>query len=91
MAESYRAMEQRHEAADWEMERQEWYGRWAGDGPDHEVAEEEPAIVRDCTNCHNGDGSTPPNCRVADKRLVFGDGEIVCYAGAWDPVDEVAA
>ena len=35
MAESYHAMAERHAAIDWEMERQEWYARWApGLSPD---------------------------------------------------------
>ena len=89
MAESYREMEARHEALDAQMDRQEWADRWGGPSEYYEVDESEPGVVRDCTNCRNGDGCTPPNCTLAHIELVLVGGEIVCSGGAWDPREEV--
>jgi len=85
-AESYREMEMRHDAMDAQMDGQEWTARWAGpSGYYSPIEKPDPATVRDCTTCHNGDGSTPPNCTLEHIDHVLIDGEIVCSGGVWGP------
>jgi len=92
MAESYREMEMRHAVADEQVWRQEYARRWAGPSGYYDpIKAPSPATVRDCTTCHNGDGSTPPNCTLAHIDHVLIDGEIVCSGGVWGPRREGAA
>lgn len=92
MTESYREMEQRHAALDYQEERQKWRDRWIGQGEDHIVADPEPDTVRDCSNCYHAAASQEAGywCRALDMP-VFGDGKIGCSGWPWDPKDEVAA
>lgn len=87
MAESYREMEARHDELDRRIYRQEFADRWAGP-PDYvEVAEENPPVVRNCTNCRYAEGGVEVYwCKAMRKDVVGGTGG--CSGWPWDPKDE---
>ena len=87
MAESYHAMAERHAAMDAQEWREEWYARWAPQESYVEVAEPDPATIRECANCRYAEGGW---CRALN-RLTSDDGEGGCSGWPWDPVDGAIA
>lgn len=91
MNESYPAMQERHDELDAQLGRQERLDRWAGPSEYYEIEPEEPAVIRDCTNCRHAINSQAPYWCSAYSKMTYGDGVTDCSGWSWDPVDEAAA